>query len=110
MAEMLDQLMGQERDVPLEHRTNKVRQFHDKEVCKYFLCGFDINLFKNTRSGEELSRHLTEAGLGLHLFTSFYIQQQQPNSVEQRRGDAAAAAAVKTHSVDDSRCGPCNQI
>lgn len=61
MAAMLDQLMGQERDVPLEQRTNRVRQFHDDDVCKYYLCGFDVNLFKNTRSGDELLRHLHEA-------------------------------------------------
>jgi hypothetical protein len=34
MAEMLNQLMGEERDVPLEERTNRVRQFQDPDVCK----------------------------------------------------------------------------
>ena len=61
MKEMLDQLMGEERDVPLEHRTNRVRQFHDEDVCKHYLCGFDVHLFKNTRSGDELSRHLNQS-------------------------------------------------
>lgn len=60
MAEMLDQLMGQERDVPLEHRTNRVRQFHDDDVCKFYLCGLDLHLFRNTRSADELARHVHE--------------------------------------------------
>lgn len=58
MAEMLDQLMGSERDVPLDQRTNRTRQFYDDDVCKYYLCGFDVHLFKNTRSADETRRHL----------------------------------------------------
>jgi hypothetical protein len=58
MKEMLDQLMGQERDIAHEDRLNHVRTVTDSDVCKYFLCGFDINLFRNTRSADELNRHL----------------------------------------------------
>lgn len=48
---LLDQLMGEERDVPLEQRTNRKRHFSDPEVCKYYICGLcPYQLFKNTKS------------------------------------------------------------
>ena len=37
MAEMLDQLMGSERDVPLEERKNLDRHWRDRDVCKHYL-------------------------------------------------------------------------
>jgi hypothetical protein len=51
MRAMLDELMGKERDVPLEERTNRGYTFSDKEVCKYALAGLcPYGLFKNTKS------------------------------------------------------------
>ena len=48
---LLDQLMGAERDVRLEERTNKSKQFDEPDVCKYHLCGVcPYELFRNTRS------------------------------------------------------------
>mmetsp|Transcript_40314 Transcript_40314/g.95794 ORF Transcript_40314/g.95794 Transcript_40314/m.95794 type:complete len:322 (+) Transcript_40314:134-1099(+) len=48
---LLDELMGKERDVPLDVRTNKARRFDDEDICKYDLCGLcPYSLFKNTRS------------------------------------------------------------
>jgi len=48
---LLDELMGKERDVPPEHKSNRVRKFHDDDICKYELCGLcPYSLFKNTRS------------------------------------------------------------
>ena len=48
---MLDQLMGAERNVRLEERTGKTKQFSDPDVCKYFLCGIcPHDLFKGTKS------------------------------------------------------------
>ena len=64
MAEMLDQLMGSERDVPLEQRKNLTRSWRDRDVCKHYLCGFDVNLFKNTRSEGDVLRHIPQQDLG----------------------------------------------
>lgn len=36
---LLDQLMGRERDVPVDKRTNRVRRFSDDDICKPYLCG-----------------------------------------------------------------------
>jgi hypothetical protein len=48
---MLDELMGKERDVPLDRRSNKVIKFTDSMVCKHALSGLCPNtLFTNTRS------------------------------------------------------------
>eukprot|EP00873_Tetraselmis_striata_P045870 jgi/Tetstr1/466134/TSEL_010697.t2 len=48
---LLDELMGKERDVPLEKRSNRERRFDDDDVCKHDLCGLcPYSLFKNTRS------------------------------------------------------------
>jgi RNA-binding protein Luc7-like 2 len=48
---LLDQLMGLERDVKLDERTNKARHFSDDDVCKYHLCGLSpYTLFRNTKS------------------------------------------------------------
>ena len=33
-------------------------QYNDPEVCKYYLCGLDVNMFKNTRSNDDLQRHI----------------------------------------------------
>ena len=33
-------------------------QYNDPDVCKYYLCGLDVNMFKNTRSNEDLQRHI----------------------------------------------------
>lgn len=51
MRAMLDELMGKERDVPLEERTNRGYKFSDPEVCKFALAGLcPYGLFKNTKS------------------------------------------------------------
>ncbi|KAK9828557.1 hypothetical protein WJX72_000748 [[Myrmecia] bisecta] len=51
MRAMLDELMGKERDVPLEKRTNRGLKFTDREVCKYALAGLcPYGLFRNTKS------------------------------------------------------------
>ena len=88
MRAMLDELMGTERDVPLDQRTGRGRHYsvrttrprprfeicpqcapisssarltatlstQDREVCKYYLCGFDVTCFKNTRSDTDVLR------------------------------------------------------
>merc|ERR1712216_254561 len=58
MRAMLDQLMGAERDVPLDERVNRKKLFTDEDVDKYFLCGFDVTMFKNTKSADEIARAL----------------------------------------------------
>eukprot|EP00884_Botryococcus_braunii_P012728 jgi/Botrbrau1/21456/Bobra.0216s0064.1 len=51
MRAMLDELMGRERDVPLDERTNRGYKFSDPEVCKHALAGLcPYGLFKNTKS------------------------------------------------------------
>lgn len=49
--QLLDELMGKERNVPLDERTGKSLRFSDPEVCKYALAGLcPYGLFKNTKS------------------------------------------------------------
>lgn len=51
MRAMLDELMGKERDVPVEKRSNENLTFNSKDVCKHALCGLcPYGLFKNTKS------------------------------------------------------------
>lgn len=51
MRAMLDELMGKERDVPVEKRSNQNLTFNSKDVCKHALCGLcPYGLFKNTKS------------------------------------------------------------
>lgn len=51
MRSMLDELMGKERDVPLEKRSGRGVMYYDSEVCKYALAGLcPYGLFKNTKS------------------------------------------------------------
>lgn len=51
MRAMLDELMGKERNVPLNERSGKRIRFDDPSVCKYQLGGLCPNrLFKNTKS------------------------------------------------------------
>ena len=48
---MLDELMGRDRDIPLEERTGEGLRYLDPEVCKHALAGLcPYGLFKNTRS------------------------------------------------------------
>jgi hypothetical protein len=48
---LLDELMGAERDVPLQQRSHRQLHFTDPGVCKYELAGVCPNqLFTNTRS------------------------------------------------------------
>lgn len=48
---LLDELMGKERNVPLDLRTGQSLKFSDPEVCKYALAGLcPYGLFKNTKS------------------------------------------------------------
>ena len=51
MRAMLDELMGKERNVPLDQRKGTDLRFNDPEVCKYALAGLcPYGLFKNTKS------------------------------------------------------------
>lgn len=51
MRAMLDELMGKERNVPLDQRKGTDLRFNDAEVCKYALAGLcPYGLFKNTKS------------------------------------------------------------
>ncbi|PSC70918.1 U1 snRNA associated [Micractinium conductrix] len=51
MRAMLDQLMGKDRDVPLDQREVRDMSFSDKEVCKHALAGLcPFGLFPNTKS------------------------------------------------------------
>ncbi|MEW5311126.1 MAG: hypothetical protein WDW38_002866 [Sanguina aurantia] len=48
---LLDELMGKERNVPLNQRSGKSLKYDDPLVCKYAVAGLCPNrLFKNTRS------------------------------------------------------------
>merc|ERR1712224_961649 len=50
--ELLDQLFGPDRNLPSSQQNKSKRNFHDKDVCKYFLanlCPY-YELFKNTKS------------------------------------------------------------
>ncbi|QDZ17718.1 Luc7-like protein [Chloropicon primus] len=58
---LLDQLMGQDRDLPLEERTGRKKKFSDPQFCKYYLCGVSPwDTFKNTRSSSDVYRVLGE--------------------------------------------------
>ena len=61
MRAMLDELMGKERNVPLDQRKGTDIRFNDPEVCKYVLAGSlcPYRLFKNTKS--DLGKYI---GLG----------------------------------------------
>lgn len=51
MRAMLDQLMGKDRDVPLDQRVMRRANFSDPEVCKHALAGLcPFGLFSNTKS------------------------------------------------------------
>ncbi|CAM9837668.1 unnamed protein product, partial [Laminaria digitata] len=53
---LLDQLMGRERDIPVEKRINRVRRVWDDDICKPYLCGLCPYVdFRNTRS--DLGEH-----------------------------------------------------
>ena len=59
MAAMLDELMGPERNVPLDKRTNRKRHFTDPDICKFYICGLSPHfLFKNTKSADDVWRIL----------------------------------------------------
>lgn len=36
---LLEQLMGRERDVPVDKRVNRQRKVWDDDICKSYLCG-----------------------------------------------------------------------
>ena len=63
-SKLLNELMGEERDVLPEERSNRARQFSDRDVCKYYICGFDLDIFKNTKSAEDVSRHVLPEDAG----------------------------------------------
>ena len=63
-SKLLNELMGEERDVLPEERSNRARQFSDRDVCKYYICGFDLDVFKNTKSAEDVSRHVLPEDAG----------------------------------------------
>ena len=52
-------MQGSERDLLPEQRTGSKAQYDDPDVCKYYLCGLDVNMFKNTRSNDDLQRHIS---------------------------------------------------
>ena len=57
MRAMLDELMGKERNVPMDQRKGTDMRFNDPEVCKYALAGLcPYGLFKNTKS--DLGKYL----------------------------------------------------
>lgn len=51
MRAMMDELLGKERNVPLNQRRGTQLRFDNEDVCKYDLCGLcPYSLFKNTKS------------------------------------------------------------
>ncbi|CAN0302771.1 unnamed protein product, partial [Ectocarpus sp. 12 AP-2014] len=53
---LLEQLMGRERDIPVDKRTNRSRKIWDDDICKPYLCGLCPYVdFRNTRS--DLGEH-----------------------------------------------------
>jgi hypothetical protein len=47
---LLDELMGQERNLNEGEKKNRVRHFTDSNLCKYHLAGLSpYSLFKNTK-------------------------------------------------------------
>ena len=75
MRAMLDELMGKERNVPLDQRKGTDIKFNDPEVCKYALAGLcPYGLFKNTKSdlGEYFrNMHWTWGSLRYVMFVGF---------------------------------------
>jgi hypothetical protein len=56
---MLDQLMGPERNVALDKRTNRKRHHTDPDQCKFHLAGLSpADAFKNTKSADDVYRIL----------------------------------------------------
>ncbi len=48
---LLDELMGQERNLEEQHKRHHVRHFSDADICKFYIAGVSpYNLFKNTKS------------------------------------------------------------
>jgi len=48
---LLDELMGRDRNLLPDEKTNTEMRFDDEQVCKYYICGFcPHNLFTNTKS------------------------------------------------------------
>jgi len=48
---LLDELMGQERNLNEDEKLHRQKHFSDPDVCKYYICGLSpYNLFKNTKS------------------------------------------------------------
>jgi hypothetical protein len=52
--ELLDQLLGPDRDIPLSQLSKSKKRFTNREVCKYYLAGLCPyhELFKNTKSDQ----------------------------------------------------------
>lgn len=47
----LDELMGKDRNLPLQERLKKQEHFDDQDVCKYVLVSFcPHDLFPNTKA------------------------------------------------------------
>lgn len=42
---LLEQLMGRERDIPVDKRTNRTRKIWDDDICKPYLCGAYIHTY-----------------------------------------------------------------
>ena len=72
MRAMLDELMGKERNVPLEERNTNALSWDDPGVCKYQLCGpCPSKLFKNTKS--DLGAHTVVYEYVLSMCVSFFV-------------------------------------
>uniref|UniRef100_A0A8C0NFC8 LUC7 like 3 pre-mRNA splicing factor n=2 Tax=Canis lupus familiaris TaxID=9615 RepID=A0A8C0NFC8_CANLF len=55
-AQLLDELMGRDRNLAPDEKRSNVRWDHES-VCKYYLCGFcPAELFTNTRSDLGINR------------------------------------------------------
>eukprot|EP01060_Flectonema_neradi_P003674 TRINITY_DN12378_c0_g2_i1.p1 TRINITY_DN12378_c0_g2~~TRINITY_DN12378_c0_g2_i1.p1 ORF type:complete len:183 (+),score=41.94 TRINITY_DN12378_c0_g2_i1:44-550(+) len=49
--QLLDELLGKDRNKPLSERNRRTTHFSDEDYCKYYLCGFcPYMLFTNTKS------------------------------------------------------------
>jgi len=49
--DLLDELMGKDRNVHPSQKTRKPVHFSDPDICKFYICGFCPNeLFTNTKS------------------------------------------------------------
>jgi hypothetical protein len=106
---LLDELMGKQRDAPLDQRSNRKIAYSDPDVCKHELVSVCPNqLFKNTRS--DLGELVDESGADGQLRGSWRALQQLEwglaRGTSPRRCAAAcgAAAAAATLHKSTAHC------